>query len=210
MLITTPRTPAAASLSRCHSISRLPPASSSGLGVVSVSGRMRSPRPAANSSAFTSTPFALSLVSATSGVEAHESCFGFDSVFHQSRNLRPERTEKLNRSTSCGRFRQIALAHPALQQREEVLQFGITRCHVAYVLPHARQIGEVAALAVAIPQAAEDAEHFQVPLQAGEIEPALPARGIDARVERAGVEQVLAVRLGPAAHACVVPREVAV
>src|SRR5690606_37813041 len=45
-----------ASFSRCQAISGLPPASSRGLGVVSVSGRMRSPRPAAKMSAFTSWP----------------------------------------------------------------------------------------------------------------------------------------------------------
>src|SRR6478736_51066 len=45
--MTTSLTPIRASFSRCQTISGLPPAISSGLGVVSVSGRMRSPLPAA-------------------------------------------------------------------------------------------------------------------------------------------------------------------
>jgi hypothetical protein len=39
--------PARASASICQTMSALPPASSSGFGVASVSGRIRSPRPAA-------------------------------------------------------------------------------------------------------------------------------------------------------------------
>src|SRR5690554_1689130 len=46
-LMTIPLRPAARRRSICHTIRGLPPASSSGLGQVSVSGRMRSPRPAA-------------------------------------------------------------------------------------------------------------------------------------------------------------------
>src|SRR5688572_6017709 len=46
-LIATSRMPARASAASCHAISGLPPTRSSGLGVVSESGRMRSPRPAA-------------------------------------------------------------------------------------------------------------------------------------------------------------------
>src|SRR5690349_22285752 len=46
-LIAMSRKPARASASTCHTISALPPASSSGFGVTSDSGRMRSPRPAA-------------------------------------------------------------------------------------------------------------------------------------------------------------------
>src|SRR3989338_2582166 len=49
--------PACTRFSMCQTISALPPASSSGLGVWSVSGRMRSPRPAAKSMALkTDTP----------------------------------------------------------------------------------------------------------------------------------------------------------
>src|SRR6478672_1655483 len=50
--MTTSAMPSATSFSRCHSTRRLPPTRSRGLGVVSVSGRMRSPRPAAKISAF--------------------------------------------------------------------------------------------------------------------------------------------------------------
>ncbi len=53
--MTISRKPAAARRSRCQTISGLPPATSSGLGVWSVSGRMRSPRPAARIIAFISS-----------------------------------------------------------------------------------------------------------------------------------------------------------
>ena len=47
VLMTTSFTPAVAKAKRCHSIRGLPCTGSKGLGVVSVRGRMRSPRPAA-------------------------------------------------------------------------------------------------------------------------------------------------------------------
>ena len=50
--MTTWRTPARASFSSCQTIKDLPCTSSMGLGQVSVSGRMRSPRPAASISAW--------------------------------------------------------------------------------------------------------------------------------------------------------------
>ncbi|MCW0416178.1 hypothetical protein NB689_001932 [Xanthomonas sacchari] len=56
VLITTSRTPSAASLRRCQTISGVPPTASSGLGVCAVNGRMRSPRPAAKISAFMRRP----------------------------------------------------------------------------------------------------------------------------------------------------------
>src|SRR6185503_9067092 len=46
--MTTVRKPAFASFSRCRKMSGLPPTSSMDLGTRSVSGRMRSPRPAAS------------------------------------------------------------------------------------------------------------------------------------------------------------------
>ncbi len=52
VLMHTLRTPARASASRCQRSKGLPRTASKGLGVWSVSGRMRSPRPAANSSAW--------------------------------------------------------------------------------------------------------------------------------------------------------------
>src|SRR5215470_4516543 len=51
-LITISVQPAATRRSSCHAMSVLPPASSSGFGVASDSGRMRSPRPAARIIAF--------------------------------------------------------------------------------------------------------------------------------------------------------------
>ena len=50
--MTTSRTPKSRSAARWYSISRWPPTSSSGFGSRSVSGRMRSPRPAARIMAF--------------------------------------------------------------------------------------------------------------------------------------------------------------
>src|SRR5688572_3101304 len=55
-LIATSRMPARARASSCHAISGLPPTRSSGLGVTSESGRMRSPRPAARIIAPIMTP----------------------------------------------------------------------------------------------------------------------------------------------------------
>src|SRR4051794_29409148 len=51
-LTTASRQPAAARRSRCQTMSGLPPASTSAFGTVSVSGRSRSPRPAASNMAF--------------------------------------------------------------------------------------------------------------------------------------------------------------
>lgn len=53
VLMTARCTPASCNACRCHSSSGSPCTASSGLGVLSVSGRMRSPRPAASSSAGT-------------------------------------------------------------------------------------------------------------------------------------------------------------
>jgi len=52
-LMTASRTPARASASRCQAISGLPRTSSRVFGMSSVSGRNRSPRPAARTIAFT-------------------------------------------------------------------------------------------------------------------------------------------------------------
>ena len=69
VLITTSRMPWAASFSRCQAISGLPPTGSSGFGVVSVSGRMRSPRPAAKIRAF--------MVRASRGKHGKQGAFAF-------------------------------------------------------------------------------------------------------------------------------------
>ncbi len=57
----------------------------------------------------------------------------------------------------------------------------VARAGLAHVVERARQVGQVAGLAVAVPQAAEDAEHLEVPLHADEVEPAQ-----ELRVARAG------------------------
>src|SRR5512138_650090 len=56
-LITASRQPLAARRSRCQAISGLPATSTSGFGTRSVSGRSRSPRPAARSIAFIARSF---------------------------------------------------------------------------------------------------------------------------------------------------------
>jgi len=56
--------PARTKFSICHTMSGLPPTVSKGLGVESVSGRMRSPRPAARIMAFISESVARLLLAA--------------------------------------------------------------------------------------------------------------------------------------------------
>src|SRR5262249_57035219 len=56
-----------------------------------------------------------------------------------------------------------------LEKAPERAELGVVRAGLAHVVEHARQIAEVARLAVAVPEAAEDAEHLDVPLHADEI-----------------------------------------
>src|SRR5690349_10348797 len=51
-------------------------------------------------------------------------------------------------------------------------EFGIQRDHLAHVLQRARQVCEIAALAIAPEQPREYSQHLDVPLQSNEIEPA--------------------------------------
>src|SRR5574343_1979931 len=121
-LITTSRKPAAASRSRCQTISGLPPATSSGLGVWSVSGRMRSPRPAARIMAF------IGLLVAVADL--------------------------------------LGIAFQPVEQVLQRVQLDVAGGSLAGVVDEARQVLAVFVLAVAVFQAAEDAEHLEVTLQA--------------------------------------------
>src|SRR5574343_1924415 len=121
-LITTSRKPAAASRSRCQTISGLPPATSSGLGVWSVSGRMRSPRPAARIMAF------IGLLVAVADL--------------------------------------LGIAFQPVEQVLQRFQLDVAGGGLAGVVDEARQVVDVLVLADAVLEAAEDAEHLEVALQA--------------------------------------------
>src|SRR5450830_515706 len=126
--------PALTRLRMCQTISGRPRTFSSGLGVVSVSGRMRSPRPAANIIAF--------MRPASEGVA----------------DLR------------LAVFQQVQ----QLDQRTQVL---VAAGRLAHVVHHGRQVVQVLRLAVAVVEAAEQAENLQVALQADVLE--VLVEGID-------------------------------
>src|SRR5690348_10603772 len=94
-----------------------------------------------------------------------------------------EMRSRLSRRGLC----QVAMPDLALDQRDELGEFGMLRAHAAHVLPHARQVTEITALAVAVPQPAEDAEHLDVPLQAHQVEPALPAYRVNGSIQHTGI-----------------------
>ena len=91
-----------------------------------------------------------------------------------------------------------------------MVQFRVTLGNFDDVAIHARQIAQIAMLAVAIMQAAKNAEHLDVPLHAGEIEPAQKARLIGYLGLPAGVQQALTIIFDPGLDALPVPRDVAV
>src|SRR4029079_1821491 len=64
--------------------------------------------------------------------------------------------------------RRHAPREPALELHE----LRISPAGITHVLEHQRQVTEIAGLAVAVPQAAEDAEHLDVSLHADHVEPA--------------------------------------
>src|SRR5579883_1261809 len=77
-------------------------------------------------------------------------------------------------------------------------------------MPHARKIIQISALAVAIPKAAEDAEHLDVPLQTHQVEPAPPELRIDPCIQYSGFAQSLPVRFSPSINLRVIPRDIAI
>ena len=82
------------------------------------------------------------------------------------------------------------------------------QAHLAGVFPHQRQVLQVAGLAVAVPEAAEDAQHLDVALQAHQVEGAL--EGFCIGHGDAGGGDFFAVLGGPAFNAFVGPFDVAV
>src|SRR3546814_9278491 len=87
----------------------------------------------------------------------------------------------------------------AFQQRDQRRGGVVLAAHLTGVAPHQRQVVEVAALAVAIAQPAEDAEHFQMPLQAHQIEPA--AEGGAVGIGETGGLRALTVAFHPGVNA---------
>ena len=187
-------------------MSRLPPTVSSGLGAASVSGRMRSPRPAASTMAFTwvcaavrrlrgrrlsarrFTRRALFLRDAARGGRAR---FGARRLRITGFGLRLARFTWLAlRRLSCARACDFATPRNAAplyfarvrrveqwrdargQPAFEFDQLRIAPACVADVFESQWQVGEITDLAVAVPQATENAEHLDMALHADEIEPA--------------------------------------
>lgn len=103
---------------------------------------------------------------------------------------------------------EVTPADGALQQRDQRCGGIVLPAHVAGVAPHQWQVVEVGALAVAIPQPAEDAEHFEMPLQAHQVEPATEGGAID--VGEAGGLRALPVGLHPCVNTLFRPGDVTV
>src|SRR3990167_4876636 len=153
-------------VSRGHATSGLPPACSSGLGVRSVSGRIRSPFPAAKISArIASTP---------------------------SRRWQGN----------------VAAAQRSLDQGDQRRGFRIAVADLARVRPDQGQVLEIAGLAIAIPEPAEDAEHFDVALQAHQIEAAAEDGLVHMGQSRA--YQLPAIVFDPGIHALFGPLDIAI
>src|SRR4030095_16043335 len=95
------------------------------------------------------------------------------------------------------------------QPAAELDQFRITTTGVDHVVKGQWQIGEIADLAVAMPQPAEDAQHLHVALYADKVAPAYELVFTVADI-RPQVAQHAPVALHPALHAFARPADVAV
>ena len=73
----------------------------------------------------------------------------------------------------------------------EAGQFIVAMRRIAHVFERPRQIGEIAALAVALPETREDAEHLDVPLQPDQVEPAQKLRFASQRHARRAQPRVM-------------------
>eukprot|EP01022_Parablepharisma_sp_SALTPOND_P033110 TRINITY_DN881_c1_g1_i15.p1 TRINITY_DN881_c1_g1~~TRINITY_DN881_c1_g1_i15.p1 ORF type:complete len:1351 (-),score=485.80 TRINITY_DN881_c1_g1_i15:36729-40781(-) len=166
-LMTISVMPARTSERICQTINGRPRTLSKGLGQVSVSGRMRSPRPAAKIMAF--------MVGASEGV------------------------------AELGRVFLLQLLDQAHQRCES----HIAARGLEGVFHDQRQVLQVAVLAIAMPQAGEDAQHLEVALQAHPLEVAV--EGIDVgRDRQAGAAGLFPVADGPVQHHFLVPLDVGV
>src|SRR5690606_32414245 len=144
--------PASRRCRMCHSINGRPRTSSMGLGVSSVSGRMRSPRPAARIIAFM----------ASKG---------------KRQEVRSERTDNAATSPLTSHLSPLTFIPPhQLQQPRKLL---VLRADVVHVAEEARRFGEVFRLAVAVVESCEDADDLEMPLQAHPVEGAAKILGQD-------------------------------
>src|SRR6476469_3217786 len=125
-LITMSVIPARTRFRICQTISGRPRTFSSGLGQVSVRGRIRSPRPAARIIAFIGAPV----------------------------------------SEGVAYLRRLVLE--LVEQAHQRLEHRVAVAGLAHVVAHRRQVAQVVGLAVAVVQAAENAEDFQVAMQGHE------------------------------------------
>src|SRR5450432_4424388 len=160
-LITMRSNPAATRRSICQTISALPPTSSSGLGRVSESGRMRSPRPAARIiAALMDSPEAALCAASPSG---------------------GERLGAARRRSSEGVADRRATAFEFVEQLEHRTEPVVARAGTAQIRHYARHFLQVRGLAVAMPQSREDTEHLQLALHAHpfEVAPERAEVGID-------------------------------
>src|SRR5450759_2913096 len=142
-LITSSHMPACTRFSMCQTISGLPPASSNGLGVWSVSGRMRSPRPAARIMAI----MVLRLSRLPFPPRGGESWIGGDAQ-HRS---------KCVALSSDMRFQRV-------EQIQQRLKVDVPCASSAQICHDQRQVLQVAFLAVAVIQAREDAQYLEMAL----------------------------------------------
>src|SRR5450759_2174470 len=178
--MTISRIPARTRFSMCQAINGLPPTSNSGLGVRSVSGRMRSPRPAAKSIAIIGLCLSRLLFLPLAG----ESWIGGDAQHHgfmpfTIARLRPPRYAlpacaggehsegDLDRGR-CVASKCVALfANLWLQYIEQIqqrLEVDVACASGAQIRHHQRQIFQVAVLAVAVIQARENAQYLEMTL----------------------------------------------
>src|SRR5450830_91347 len=137
-LMTISVMPARTRLRICQVIRGRPRTLSRGLGQASVSGRMRSPRPAAKIIAFMGTP-----------------------------------------SEGVADLRRFFLER--VEQADQGFQHRVAVGRLAHVIEHGGQVAHVDVLAVAVIEAAEDAQDFQVALQGHEFESAVKC--VDVRVD---------------------------
>src|SRR5450756_933107 len=153
------RIPARTRFSMCEAISGLPPTSNSGLGVRSVSGRMRSPRPAASSIAIMGLCLSRLLFLPLAG----ESWIGGDAQHHGfmpfTIALSPacaggEHSEGDLDRGRCAASKGITLLGSArlqyIEQIQQRLEVDVACASGAQIRHHQRQIFQVAVLAVAV------------------------------------------------------------
>src|SRR5690606_20388361 len=107
-------------------------------------------------------------------------------------------------------FADVAVAEGTLQQVGKLGQLGIAACDVQAVAPDQRKIGEIASLAIPIPEAAENAEHLDVPLQADQLEPARYGGETGFATEQMGGVETVAIAFEPARDTFRIPFDITI